>query len=45
VAVPVDVPMVAVPPDAVSLPEKALLPEKVCVPARIASSEEVLGSV
>jgi hypothetical protein len=45
VAVPVAVPMVAVPPEAVSVPEKVLLPLKVWVPARIASSEEVFGSV
>jgi len=32
-------------PEAVSVPEKVLLPVKVWVPARIASYEEVFGSV
>jgi hypothetical protein len=32
-------------PEAVSVPEKVLLPVKVWVPARIASSDEVFGSV
>jgi hypothetical protein len=37
--------MVAVAPEAVSVPEKVLAPLKVWVPARIASSLEVFGSV